>query len=191
MRPNPNYSQLEQIVKEEPSLSVKLLRYLNSAMFGLRAKVESIKQALAMLGDRQIRQWASLVALTSLGDDKPAATLSLCLIRARFCEELCPHVNLTGRDLDLFFLGLLSGIDGLVDRPLGEMLADMPVPTDIKAALMGSSTTFGTIYGLVLACERGKPNVIKLLADKIKVPEELVTQLYCDAIAWADKIMQA
>ena len=191
MKPNPSYAQLEQIIKEEPSLLVKLLRYLNSAMFGLRAKVESIKQALAMLGDRQIRQWASLVALTSLGDDKPAATLSLCLIRAKFCEELCPHVNLTGRDLDLFFLGLLSGIDGLVDRPLGEMLADMPVATDVKAALMGSSTTFGTIYGLVLACERGKQSVIKLMADKINLSDALVMQLYCNAIVWADKVMHS
>lgn len=191
MRPNPNYAQLEQIVKEEPSLSVKLLRYLNSASFGVRSKVDSIKQALAMLGDRQIRQWASLVALTSLGGDKPTETLTLCLIRAKFCEELCPHVNLTGRDLDLFFMGLLSGLDALVDRPLNEMLADMPVSHDIKAALMGSSTTFGAIYGLVLACERGKPNVIKLMADKINVPADLVLQLYCDAIGWAERILRA
>ena len=189
MRPNPSYATLEQIVKEEPSLSVKLLRYLNSAMFGLRSKVDSIKQALAMLGDRQIRQWASLVALTSLGDDKPTETLTLCLIRAKFCEELCPHLKLDGRDLDLFFLGLLSGLDGLVDRPISEMLSEMPVAQDVKAALMGSTTLFGTIYGLVLACERGRRSVIQLLAGKVGIPEDLVLKLYLEAIAWADTVL--
>lgn len=184
-----DFAVIEQIVKEEPSLSVKLLRYLNSSLVGLRSKVESIKQSLSLMGERQLKQWASLVALTGLGDDKPPELVTICLVRARFCETLCPQLKLTGRELDLFLMGLLSAVDALLDRPMNQVLSEMPVPHDVKAALLGSSTLLGSVCGLTLACERSNKKLISVLAKKLNLDEQRISQLYCDAMLWADRIL--
>jgi c-di-GMP-related signal transduction protein len=188
-QPEIDFAELESIIKEEVSLSVKLLRYLNSAKFGMRSKIDSIKQALALLGERPLKQWASLVALSSLADDKPTELVTLCLIRARFCEQLCPLVGMKGRELDLFLMGLLSAIDALVDRPLNQILSEMPLAHDVRAALMGSSTLLGSVYGLLLACERGNTKVAQLLAGKLKLDEVAATNIYCQSMLWADQIL--
>jgi EAL and modified HD-GYP domain-containing signal transduction protein len=190
-KPVLDFALLEQVVKEEPSLSVKLLRYLNSAMFGLRTKVDSIRQALALMGEKQLKQWASLVALTSLGEDKPSELVTLCLVRARCCEVLCPLMDLKGRELDLFLLGLLSAVDALLDRPLNEVLSEMPVAHDVKAALLGSTTLLGSVYGLVIACERGNRRLITALSSKLGISEEKVGRIYCESMLWADAILHA
>ena len=105
--PELDYNRLETLIKSDSSLSVKLLRYLNSAGMGVREKISSIKQALVLLGEKPLRKWASLVAMTCLGEDKPSELVRLSLARAEFCELLGDDLRMVGRGLDLFLLGLL------------------------------------------------------------------------------------
>lgn len=188
-RPKLNFEELEAIVKQEVSLSVKLLRYLNSAKMGLRTKIESIKQAMTLLGEGPLKRWGSLIALTSLGEDKPAELVTICLIRARFCELLAPMVGMPGRELDLFLLGLLSAADALVNAPMSHVLGEMPLPHDVKSALLGGTSIIGSILGLTMACERSNSHLITLLVNKLNLPQDRVTQCYCDAMLWADEVL--
>lgn len=188
-KPKLNFEELEQIVKQEVSLSVKLLRYLNSVKAGLRAKIESIKQAMALLGEEPLKRWGSLIALTSLGNDKPAELVTICLIRARFCELLAPLVGLGGRELDLFLLGLLSAADALVNCPMSHIVGEMPLAHDVKAALLGGASIMGSILGLTMACERSNAHLISMLVQKLNLPADRVSQHYCDAMLWADEVL--
>ena len=120
-----DFDRLELIIRRELSLSVKLLRYLNSAWFGWRHEVDSIRHAVRLLGEHQIKKWASLVAMTGMGDDKPTELVVTSLVRARFCELLGPLIGMKHRQLELFLMGLLSLIDALMDRPLAEALEGM------------------------------------------------------------------
>jgi EAL and modified HD-GYP domain-containing signal transduction protein len=135
--PEMDFRKIEDLIKREVSVSYKLLRYINSAFFGLRRKVESIRQALALLGERNIKKWISLIALSSMGEDKPMELAASSLIRAQFCESLAPKMGMRDREHDLFLMGLFSMIDAIIDRPMAEILDELSISEDIKVALSG------------------------------------------------------
>src|SRR5262249_556531 len=83
-----DFVRMEQVIKQDVGLSVKLLRYLKAAAFGWRSEITSIRHALALLGERAFRRWASVLVLAELSADRPAELLTTCLVRARFCELL-------------------------------------------------------------------------------------------------------
>lgn len=136
-QPDVDFDRLEQIIKQDVALSVKLLRYINSAWFGLSNRVKSIRHALVLLGRTVVRQWATLVAVTGLGYDKPAELVTTCLLRASFCERLAPLIQMSGREPDLFLVGLFSLLDTLVGRPMDELLGEVAVPNEVRDALLG------------------------------------------------------
>jgi len=185
-RPELDFDSLEEIIQQELSLSVKLLRYLNSAWFGWKYEVDSIKQAIRLLGERQMKQWASLVALTGLGDDKPAELVVLSLIRAKFCEQLGATAGLKERELELFLMGLLSLLDALVDKPLEEALAEVSISDDIRMALLGKESALSAIYSIAKAYERGDWEFTASLAGLLGVDDGTLAQLYGESVEWAD-----
>jgi EAL and modified HD-GYP domain-containing signal transduction protein len=185
--PSISFERLEEVVKRDPSLSTKLLRYLNSAAFGMSNRVSSIRQALALLGEKPLRKWASLIAMSELGRDKPTELLTTALIRARFCELLAPHAGLRGRELDCFIMGLLSAVDAFTDQSLAESIANIPLPADVTAALLGTQNEIGCVFAILLCLERGRsPLADSLLADA-DLLMETVSELYREALAWADQ----
>jgi EAL and modified HD-GYP domain-containing signal transduction protein len=183
-----DYTRMEQVIKQDVALSVKLLRYLNAASFGWRSQITSIQQALKMLGERPFRRWASLLLVAVTSADRPAELLSTCLVRARFCELLADAVGLAGRDLDLFLIGLLSLMDAVVGRPLPELLADIALPAELAEALVPSerSNRMRDVLGLVIAYERGSWQEVGQLCDALALKEPGVLPIhYQSALVWA------
>ncbi len=189
--PEIDFDAVAKIVKREASLLVKLLKYLNSAALGVRHRVTSIPQALALLGERPLRQWGSLVAATCMGDDKPAELNHLCMARARFCELIAPRIGMKDRELDLFLMGLLSAMDAVLDYPVAPILAQLPLPIDIKSTLMGDQTDLSKLKLLMQACEHGKWDNVAMMSKLIGVDEILVARLHMQSNQWADQMAQA
>ncbi len=142
-RPELDFDGLEALIKREVALSVKLLRYLHSAGFGWKHDVSTIGQALRVLGERPTRKWASLVALTLIGEDKPQELVATSLVRAQFCEELGAIASLADRQADLFLVGLLSTLDALLDKPIDEILEQMSISEEISHALLDGDSLLG------------------------------------------------
>ncbi|MFP4145066.1 MAG: EAL and HDOD domain-containing protein [Phycisphaeraceae bacterium] len=183
-----DYDALEQTVKQDASLSYKLLRYLNSAALGLAQRVTSIHHALVLLGEEPLRKWGSLVALTGLADQCPSELMVTCLSRGQFCERVGA---LAGRDDAggaLFLLGLLSGLNAVLGRPMREVLQDVPVDADIRDALLGRQTPTGALYSLARACERGNWERVGEIADRLGVPLWRVAEAHREALVWADAV---
>lgn len=189
-QPEVDFDRLEQVIKREVSLSVRLLRFLNSASFGWRDRVTSIKQALLLLGEAPLRKWAALVTLRTLGDDKPAELISTCLVRARLCELLAPRVGLESREMDLFFMGMLSVVDALVGRPMREVLDELAVSPEIRAALLGENTLFGHVLALIVAYERADWATIDARAAALGLPEDVMPELFSCSLTWAREIYE-
>ena len=185
--PTISFERLEEVVKRDPSLSTKLLRYLNSAAFGLTNRVTSIRQALALLGEKALRKWASLIALSELGRDKPTELMVTALVRARFCELLAPHMDLRGRELDCFIMGLLSAIDAFTDRTLAESVSDIPLPSEVSAALRGADNARGRVFSVVLSMERGRTVQVAAVLAGGDCTLATASTLYRQAIEWADQ----
>jgi c-di-GMP-related signal transduction protein len=189
-RPELNFKQLERIVKQEISLSFKLLRYINSAYFGLRNKITSILQALVLLGEKEVKKWVSLVALANMGQDKPEELIIQAIIRAKFCESLAVHVGLRHRSEDLFLLGLLSMIEAILGLPLSEILEGIPIEKDIKKALLGEENRLRDVYQFALCYEKGDWDKLVEQSVKIGIGETIPSQLYLNAVKWGHQAFQ-
>ncbi len=186
-----DFNQLESVLKGDASLSFKLLRYINSAAIGLRYPVTSLKQAMVLLGEQNLRRWAVLTLAISMLEDKPQELLVTGAVRGRFCELICRRLNLQAIGVDPFLVGLFSILDVLLDRPLPEILEGLLIAPEIKDALMGRPTLLGLVYKLVVAYERAKWEEISELAAKINLPEEEIPALYAESVSWADQFFYA
>ena len=182
-----HFDKLEQLIKRDVSLSYKLLRYINSAFFGLRNKINSLKQALLLLGEKEIKKWVSLITLAHMGTDKPQELAVHTITRAKFCESLAPHAGLLSRADDLFLTGLFSLIDAFLDRPLADILAEIPIQSEIKDAIGGQENLLGKVYHFVLSYEKGDWNRLDQQRIDMGIDETHPPQLYRQAIQWGQE----
>ena len=190
-KPDLDFTQIETIIRRDLSLTYKLLRYINSASFGRRSEIESIKQALMLLGEKQLKKWVSLVALTSMGKDKTEELVMQTIFRAKFCESLAPAFGLKSRAEDLFLMGMFSLIDAILDRPLEETIKDLPIADDIKATLAGQESRLSSVYEFALAYERGDWDETMARSEHLTTPECELTQFYLESLEWAGQGFQA
>jgi len=191
VQPELDFIRLEEIIKQEVSLSYKQLRYINSAAFGWRKPIRSVKQALALLGENECRKWLSLVALPTLAQDKAEELVILAVLRARFCEYLAERVGLAGRRSEMFFMGMFSLLDAMLDRPLAEVLSGIALASDVRQALLGEAgpgSRPAEILALVLSHEAADWGAVEEITRRLSLPGEAVATLYVQAAEWADQV---
>ncbi len=150
-----NLAQLEELIKKDVSLPYKLLRYINSAFFGLRVEVKSIRHALVILGEKEIRKWVCLLCMGSMVENKPTELLVTSMLRARFCELLAPIIDMPDQSQDLFLLGLFSLIDGITNKPIGKIIQEIPLTREMKNVLCGKPSPWTDPLMLIVAYELG------------------------------------
>jgi c-di-GMP phosphodiesterase len=167
---------LEQIISGDVGLSYRLLKYINSAYFGLRGKVSSIKQAIALLGIEPLRRWATLSIFADLSD-KPRELFATALIRAEFCQRAGRPKD--GPPAELFTLGLFSVLDALNDTSMFVALQDLPLTPSMRDALI-EHTGPGRLLECVMAIEQGE-------FEKADAILEGASQLYLDSVAWSNE----
>jgi len=182
-----NCDALAETISRDVSLSYKLLNYINSAYFGMRQQVRSVSHAIMLLGNDEIRKWASLVLLMGLGADKPEELLVTSLIRANLCESLAKYLRLKGCESELYMMGLLSLIDALVGRPLIEIIRDLPLRPDIKLALGGERNKYKDILDLVLNYERANWTALQKGLDQADIQFDDISDIYLGSIERAQK----
>jgi EAL and modified HD-GYP domain-containing signal transduction protein len=179
-----NLHELEKMLKQEPSISYRLLRYLNSPLFGLTLELKSLRQAIVILGEREMRRWIRLVVTVGMAEQSCSELVLMGLIRARFCELLFRE---TRPDSDLFLMGLLSLMDAILEVKMDVLLKELPVDRDIKAALLGQKGRLRPMYEIMLAQESGEWSQSNLIAGKLGLTEEVVMSAWWHAIQWAQE----
>jgi EAL and modified HD-GYP domain-containing signal transduction protein len=167
------------------------LRYINSAYFSLRGPVNTLAQAMGLMGEDNLRKWASLVALAQLGQDKPDELIVSSLVRAKFLEDLAASAGLRGRENEVFLMGLFSLLETLVGRPLAEVIDDIPISPEVKAALRGEPGRLRDLLELALAYERGDWAASVRLADSLGLEEAKVPGQYLSALRWSQLLMES
>jgi EAL and modified HD-GYP domain-containing signal transduction protein len=184
-RPEVNFGRIEQVIKQEACLALKLLSYMNSALFGCVTRVTSIKHAIIMLGLDNLRRWANLTAVLGLCDGKPPELFLTCIVRARFCELLGRRAGLGHKTLDLFLTGLLSLIDAMLDRPLEEALAQFAVPLEVRDAILTDGSPVSQVCALARAYENGDWERVVEAARSLNVSPAKVADSYRRALEWS------
>ena len=178
--------EIENAIKGEASLCYRLLRYMNSAAFGFANEIHSVRHALSILGEREVRRWVRLVVTLSAGQNRSSELVLSALVRARFCELLSSKVK--HGDSDLFLLGLLSLMDSILEIPMAEVLDSVPIDQETKEVLLGRGTRLRPLYQLMLAQESGDWKGVAELAKSLTLRESEVAEIYWQAMQWARQV---
>ena len=178
-------------IKHEPSLTFRLLRYLNSAAFGLNSEIHSVAHALSLLGERELRKWIAVVSIGVLADGKPDELMIVPLVRGRFCELLAPLAGMPGHASDLFLMGLLSVMDAILDQPLDSVLAQLPVRAEIKDGLQARAGSYWQLLEIATAHERADWEKVSALVSETGMNEEKVSSLYVSAVDWSTALRRS
>jgi c-di-GMP-related signal transduction protein len=185
-QPELDRNKVVALIDREVSLCYKLLRFVNSPLFGFRREISSTGHALALLGDLELRKWASIAAVLGIAGDKPNELVLTSLARGRCCEHLAGS-----RDAQsMFLLGVLSLMDAMLGRPLSEVVSELALPEGVREALLGTPNRARAILDLVKAFEAGNWSEVSELADRLRMEESRLSAVYLEAVDWAQKVFQ-
>ena len=174
--------ELEGMLKKEASICYRLLRYLNSPLFGFVLEIKSIRHAIAILGEREMRRWIRLVVTVGAAEQRCSELVLMGLARARFCELLSDRLQ---SNTDLFLMGLLSIMDAILEVSMDVLLEQLPVERETKTALLGQKSSLRPLYQLMLAQESGEWTQSSALAKQLKLSDEEVASAWWQALQWA------
>lgn len=183
-------SRLEAIIESDVAITYKLLRYINSSFFHLLKQVDSIRQAIIYLGNKEIRRFVTLVIISELAADKPTELLRVSVIRARFCELLagaCQSQD-TINTPELFLLGLFSLIDAILDTSMEDLLKKLPLSDEIKEALTTRQGKLAPFLQAVIAYEKGNPEDCLHALQRLNVDTSKIYDIYLASIRFSSII---
>jgi c-di-GMP-related signal transduction protein len=186
-QPDIGVGDLEDIIKRDVSLSYRVLRSVNSARFGIGRPIESVRQAIVLLGVGQIRAWASVWSIAGLADQESQEIGAMSLIRARCCEWLGEQLH-DGEPGSLFLLGLCSLLDVMLDTPMTAALAELPLAPRIRAALVGRPNDARALLDITVAFESGRWADARKLAEAQRLDPDLLPAAYAEALRWAREL---
>ena len=182
--PETEIQQFTRIISRDVTLSFRLLHYLNSAFFNLPKKVTNIQDAIIYLGQINIKNWATLIALTKI-DNKPNELILTTLVRAKMCELLTHKVG--QEDESAFLVGLFSSLDALLETPLHEVVSTIPLADHVTSAILNKEGIMGEALQCILTYEHADWDLAKFCDLS---PSEL-TSCYAEAIQWSEETMKA
>lgn len=177
--------EIEQVIDRDANLSYKLLKLINSAGFGLRSHVDSIRHAIIMLGKQQLASWATMLALGSL-QDRPPEMIQLCMIRAKTCELLAQAARIKNTS-SFFTVGLLSALDLIMERKLSAIIKPLPLSDEVKLALLEHKGVLGEALSSALAFEFSQWDKVSFQG---LASTELVT-VNLKAYRWANEVTRS
>jgi EAL and modified HD-GYP domain-containing signal transduction protein len=187
---NVSVNSIEDLIKHDASLTYRVLRCINSAAFGIRREIQSIRQALVLLGLDQVRKWASVWALAGLNGGASSELVTIAILRARSCELVAANARNADDASEYFLLGLCSLLEAMLGQPMATAVAELPLSENIRQALLGQENDARHVLDAVIAHERGEWDEAASIANKISVPRDVLPHAYADALKWARELSQ-
>lgn len=185
LKPYLSYDKLSKYFSQDVALSYKLLKFTNSGLFQLKEPIESIKQALVYLGEDKARKFVCLIATAHLGKNKPMELVRMSIIRARFCEQIAYPLDPKTAD-SAFLVGLFSMVDALLDKPMEELVAHLPLTDEARAALKGQENLLFFQLQLVKAYESASWYDTNKYANVVGIQEQALPAMFENASKWSD-----
>jgi len=184
-----DFDIIENLIKGDVSISYKLLKLINSAHFGFENNIKSLRNALTLLGKKQLKLWFYFLIMKNVSSSKPEILLENSLIRAKFCELIAFEVSIKDISESAYLMGLLSLIDAILDKEMDELLEELMVPEVVKDALLGSKTiTLGKILNFVKVYEVGNWNEVLRYSEEFHLSEKFISKAYIESCQWVQQM---
>jgi len=189
-QPELDRNEVVALIDRELSLCYKLLRFMNSPLFGFLSEVNSTRHALALLGDQEVKKWVSVAAVLGIAGDERNELVLTSLTRGHCCELLAARGGAHRDRQSMFLLGVFSLMDAILGRPQSEIVSEIALPEVVRAALLGRPNHHGRILELVKAFEGGRWREVSELSVALGQAESQLSAAYVEAVDWAQKIFQ-
>jgi c-di-GMP-related signal transduction protein len=185
-RPELDWNAIEELIKSDATIYYRFMRFVNSAGVGIRCEVRSVRQALGLLGDDEIRRWCRLSGMFEMSRGRPGDILLSALVRARFAELLGPRIRHGGADL--FLLGLLTLMDTILEIPMSAIINGLALDEASATFLLEHEGSLRPIFELVFAVETGAWDSVIQSCRELHVQEDFAALCYSSAMAWAQTL---
>lgn len=182
--PSADFQTLETLVSQDVGLSYKLLKLVNSGYYSLSTTVKSIRQAISLIGLSQLRGWMMLIMMSTV-DNKPPELTSIALQRAKMCEMFGKAIGESQAE-SYFLTGLFSVLDAIMDIPMTEVVASIPLADEVILALTKHEGKIGLALNTVLAMEQGDWNQV----IKSGINSDILRNIYFESTKWATILME-
>ncbi|MDR2093870.1 MAG: HDOD domain-containing protein [Azoarcus sp.] len=190
LRQDADTREIVALLKQDGAITLRLLRYINSAATGLREHVSSIERALVLLGRAPLRRWLALMLCASNRNrPRAGAVLEAALVRARTMELIATSRPPLEREA-MFLTGLLSLIDVILQQPLDHALASLNIDSAIQDAILNNTGPYAATLALAKACEHMEVGSIVSIATACGIDPEQASIWYMDALAWTLTLQQ-
>ncbi|MDR2166810.1 MAG: HDOD domain-containing protein [Clostridiales bacterium] len=188
-QPDFEIEEVVKIVERDPSISISLLKLVNSPHLGISQKIKGIQQAVALLGQAEVRKWVTTVIAGLLADDKPGELTRLALLRAKFAENMARHFEMAMQANTLFLMGLFSILDAALNLPMDEALKLIQVDDEVYDVLANQKGRFMPVLDFIVAYESADWNTCKNIMAINNIDPGEVFKAYIDTVEWYDVIV--
>jgi len=188
VRKQSSTAAIEELLKHDPMLSFNLLRFINSAGFGMRTEVTSFKHAVMLLGLNRLFKWAALLMTTSMKGDAPAAVGTTAVVRGRLMEMLAKE-KLPAEECDnAFVVGVFSMLDAMLGMPMDKALATLTLPPPVVDALLNHAGPLAPFLDLTIACESSDDAAFAKATKMLELDSNHVNWVHLQALVWAETL---
>ena len=178
-------------IERDPALSISLLRFINSMIPNRSKKIESIRSAVAILGQKEVRKWATVAISVGIGEDRPSEITRLSLIRAKFAENLAPAFELAIKSGSLFIAGLFSLLDVILQMPMDQAIEEVAVENDVKEALIDNKGRIAEVLALIRLYERADWYSASISMVRNRIEVDTITEAFIDALLWYKQLLSS
>jgi len=185
-QPELNLNRIETLIKNDVSISYRLLKFINSAYFKRPNPINTLKDAITFLGTNELRKFINIVVTSDLCEKKPNELIRQSIIRARMCEQIGTVINKTYLPEELFTLGLFSLLDAMMDHKMDEILKQIGLSKKMKTALAGNDKGFNQILNMVKLFEQGDWGNSFFTTNANALIEKKLPRFYLDSLKMAD-----
>jgi c-di-GMP phosphodiesterase len=188
VRQGADVKDLESLFKKDVALTFKLMRYINSAGFGLSCEVQSIRHAVSILGMQPLYRWLTLLLATAGSNPTSPALSRTAITRGRLCE-LLGKSELPRADQDnLFIVGVFSLLPAMLEMTMDQVLDRVVIPEKVADALVDRTGLYGPFLALTEAVESGDGERLEALTLSLMLSPDQVSEAHLQALAWVEQL---
>lgn len=191
VRKQASTAEIEDIFKRDATLSYNLLRFINSAGFGLSCEVTSFRHAVMLLGLKKLFRWAALLMTTSQTSGGSQAVGHAAIVRGRLMELLAAELLPQEECDNAFVVGIFSLLDTMVGLPLKQVLDSISLPQTVTDALLNGTGLLAPFLKLTLACENVDDAAFAEYTNALQLTDHQVNWAHLQALAWAESMATA
>lgn len=188
----PSLDRITELIERDISLSYKLLKLINSPAYRTKQKINSIRQAILLLGLIELEKWIYILAVretTSQKSEMAEEPIRLSMTRAKMCEEI-ERLKSGNNPLSSYFMtGMFSLMDSLLSIPMNQILSGLPLQDDICEALNGRDNMLKEVLDLAVAVEKAQWGTISEKCKKLNIDEKDLFKIYAESLNWSNKLL--